>query len=237
MRRVLRLAAHPASTPLIAQVILCQFLKSGLTTLAAAIVLAGCSLPGARPQAISHYVLEAPAAAVDFNTSHTTRPVLLVRDAEPGGFSQNLSLIYSRAPGTRALYQYANWVETPPKRLQTLLRERLLASGLYAGVAALGAGVQGDYQLNFRLLDFYHDAARTPGVAHVKLEAELIQRASARLIGQQVFVAEVPLAEQNAAAAAAGLGQASGQALDSLVVWLARVQPIQPIAVDTAQAR
>jgi len=36
----------------------------------------------------------------------------------------------------------------------------------------------------------------------------------------------VPLARQDAAAAASGLGQASGQVLDALIGWLARVQPV-----------
>ena len=173
-------------------------------------------------------MLEVPAAAAPAIASPAklARPVLLLREAEPGGFSQSLRLVYSRAPGTQAQYQYARWNEAPPKRLHTLLRQRLLASGLYAGVLPLGAGVQGDYQLNFRLLDFFHAAAQTPGSAHVALEAELVQRSSARLIGQQVFVADVPVASQTAAAAASGLGLASGQVLDAVVAWLARIQPV-----------
>jgi ABC-type uncharacterized transport system auxiliary subunit len=195
---------------------------------AATFGLAGCSLPGARTQAVSHYVLEAPTVAAPALAppAKATGPVLLLRDAEPGGLSQSLRLIYSRTPGTQAQYQYARWNEAPPKRLHTLLRQRLLASGLYAGVVPLGAGVQGDYQLNIRLLDFFHNAAHTPGSAHVALEAELVQRATARLIGQQLFVADVALASQDAAAAAAGLSQASGQVLDAVVVWLTRVQPL-----------
>lgn len=200
-------------------------MKPGFAYLAVALLMAGCSLPGARTQPISHYVLEVPPPAVT-TTLPASRQTLLLREAEPGGFSQSLRLVYSRAPGTQAQYQYARWNEAPPKRLATLLRQRLLASGLYAGVSPLGAGVQGDYQLNFRLLDFSHNAVQTPGNAHVVLEAELVQRSTARLLGQQQFVADVPLARQDAAAAAAGLGQASGQVLDAVIAWLARVQPV-----------
>jgi cholesterol transport system auxiliary component len=196
--------------------------------LAVLLSLTGCSLPGARTQPIVHYVLEVPAASAPVNVlpAAMARPVLLLREAEPGGLSQSLRLIYSRAPGTQAQYQYARWNEPPPKRLHTLLRQRLLASGLYAGVLPLGAGVQGDYQLNFRLLDFFHNAVQTPGSAHVALEVELLRRSTARLVGQQVFVVDVPLTGQDAAAAAAGLGQASGQVLDAVIAWLARVQPV-----------
>jgi ABC-type uncharacterized transport system auxiliary subunit len=217
-------------------------IKSVIAGFFALILLVGCSLPGARPQAISHYVLEVPevkptsatATTATATTAHANQPVLLLREAESSGFTQTTRLIFSRTPGTRALYQYAHWVEPPSKRLHTLIRERLLASGLYSGVAPLGAGIQGDYQLNFRLLDFFHNAAQTPGLAQIKLEAELVQRGSARLISQRVFVAELPIARQDAAAAVAGLGQASGQVLDAMVEWLAKVQPD---AVDLTQAR
>lgn len=200
------------------------------------LVLSACSLPGARRQAISYYVLE-PALASASSTAlpaGTIKPVLLVRDAEPDAFTQNLGLVYSRSPGTQAHYQYAFWTEVPAKRLSLLLRQRLSSSGLYAGVVPLGAGVQGNYQLNFRLLEFFHDAAQSPGTARVKLEVDLIERARARLIAQQTFAARVELPSQDAAAAAAGLGQASAQVLEAVVVWLAGVQPY---AVDSTLAR
>jgi ABC-type uncharacterized transport system auxiliary subunit len=202
--------------------------KFGWVCLAAAFALSACSLPGARTQPLSHYVLEVPAATAPARAmpANGIRPVLLLRDAEPGGQAQSLRLSYCRTPGTLAQYQYARWVEAPPKRLHTLLRQRLLASGLYAGVVPLGDGVQGDYQLNFRLLDFFHDATKSPGRAHVALEVELVQRSSARLVGQQLFVADVTLSGENAAAAATALGQASGQVLDTVIAWLARVQPL-----------
>lgn len=195
--------------------------------------LVGCSLPGAREQAIRYFVLETPDVA-RVAASDASRPVLLLRDAEAGVFVQSLRLIYSRAPGTQAYYQYAFWTEPPPKRLQTLLRQRLLASGLYGGVTPLGAGVQGDFQLNFRLLDFFHNAAMTPGQAEVRLEAELIERGSGRLLAQRTFAAQAILPSQDAAAAAAGLGRASGEVMDAIVAWL---NAVQPKSVPAAQAR
>lgn len=207
------------------------------------LALAGCSLPGAREQAIRYFVLQTPDVA-PVTASDASRPVLLLRDAEAGVFVQSLRLIYSRVPGTQAYYQYAFWTEPPPKRLQMLLRQRLLASGLYGGVVPLGAGVQGDYQLNFRLLDFYHNVATTPGQSIVKLEADLVERGSGRLLAQRTFAAQAVLPSQDAAAAAAGLGRASGEVIEAMMVWLSEVQPsavqpnaVQPKSVPAAQAR
>ncbi len=211
-------------------------LRHACTLVCLVTAIAGCSLPGSRKQAISYFVLETPAAASQSVAppAHAARPVLLLRDAEPGGFAESLHLTYSRTPGTQAHYQYAYWNEAPRKRLQVLLRQRLLASDLYAGVVPLGAGVVGDYQLNFRLIDFFHDATQTPGLARIKLDVELVERSSARLVAQQVFVGQAQLDSQTAAAAAAGLGLASGQVFDALVAWLARVQPFP---VGAVQAR
>jgi cholesterol transport system auxiliary component len=198
-----------------------------LVCLSALLGLSACSLPGARTQPIQYFVLEAPAPVMPAAVvkAERTLPVLLLRDAEASVFTQNPRLIYSRSPGTRAYYQYALWTESPPKRLHTLLRQRLLASGLYAGVVPLGAGVQGDYQLNFRLLEFFHDAAPTPGLARVRLDAELVERGSARLIAQQDVCRRRAAGESGCRAAAVGLGQASSQTLDAMLAWLARVQP------------
>lgn len=202
-----------------------RFLLVAMFCLAGLIGLSACTLPGARTQPIRYFVLEVPPMTTSPTVANAARPVLLLREAEPGGFGQNLHLIYSRAPGTQAQYQYALWNEAPPKKLHTLLRERLLASGLYAGVVPLGSGVQGDYQLNVRLHEFFHNATQMPGSARVRLEVELIQRSSARLLAQQMFVAEAALSSADATGAAAALGQASGKALDAVIAWLQQVQP------------
>lgn len=120
-----------------------------------------------------------------------------------------------------------------------MLRQRSPASGLYGGVVPSGAGVQGDYQLNFRLLDFFHNAATTPGQAEVKLEADLVERGSGRLLAQRTFAAQTILPSQDAAAAAAGLGRASGEVIEAMMVWLNAVEPnaVQPKSVPAAQAR
>lgn len=209
-----------------------------ISSLLLLLAVAGCSLPGARTQPISYHVLRAPestsVASGQAIPADTRRPLLLLREPEASVFAQNPRLVYSRAAGTRAYYQYALWTEAPPRQLQNLLRQRLLNSGLYAGVVPLASGVRGDFQLNFRLLDFFHDATTTPGLARIRLEAELIERGGARLIAQRAFAAQAPLAREDAASAAVALGQASDLALDQLVVWLSAMQPS---AVDVAQAR
>ncbi len=190
----------------------------------------GCTmLPAGRPHPISHFVLSMPPVApVQPASAAPRQPVaaLLVRETETPGVFQSVRLVYSRAPGALSYYQYARWSEMPARSLNTLLRQRLNVSGLYGAAVPLGAGVQADYQLNTRLQSFFHDVTQPPGVARVTLEAELVSRHDARLIARQVFQTEATVASQDATGAATGLGQASGRALDELVAWLVRVQPM-----------
>jgi cholesterol transport system auxiliary component len=137
-------------------------------------------------------------------------------------FYQDARLAFSRAPGTRGQYQYAQWSEPVPRRLAWMLRQRLEAAGVFRHVAPLGSGVLGDYQLNTRLIDFYHDASQSPGVALTVLEAELVRRRNGELVDRRIFVAQEPVVSYDAAGAADALGRGANRVMDELAVWLGR---------------
>ena len=147
-------------------------------------LLAGCSMlpaTGQRP-ASSHYVLALPSVDSAPVAPRADAPVLLLRDTETPGVFQSVRLVYSRVPGVLNHYQFARWSEAPANALNTLLRQRLNAAGLYSAVVPMGAGVVADFQLNTRLQSFYHDATTAPGMGRLTLEAELVNRHDARLI-------------------------------------------------------
>lgn len=184
-------------------------------------LLAGCSLPGKPKESSTYFVLNDPGP---IQRSAATHPgVLLIREMDASVFYQDTRLTYSRAATTRGHYQYAFWSEPPARRLSWMLRQRLEAAGVFATVVPLGAGVLGDYQLNTRLIDFYHDAASAPGTALLLLDAELVRRDTAGLVAHRVFVAQVPVQRYDAEGAADGLGRAANQVIDEMVVWLDRL--------------
>ncbi|TCJ14711.1 hypothetical protein EZJ19_09000 [Parasulfuritortus cantonensis] len=192
-----------------------------LFCLLALLALAGCSaLPGPA-QPVTYYVLNDPGPV---QPAQAPLPgVLLLREMDVPAFYQEARLAYSRTPGTRGHYEFAYWVEPPAKRLTWLLRQRLEASGAFAGVAPLAGGIVGDYQLNTRLIDFYHDAATPPGNVLLLIEAELVRRDKGSLLGRRIFVAQVPVARYDAAGAAAAMDLATTQVLEDIVAWLAKV--------------
>ena len=184
------------------------------------LALAGCSLPGKPRQAVSYYVLTDPGPVATSSSTHAA--TLLLREMEAPPFYQDTRLAFSRSPGTRGQYQFAQWSEPVPGRLGWMLRQRLETAGVYRQVAPLGSGVLGDFQLNTRLIDFYHDVSQAPGMALTMLEAELVRRADGTLVDRRIFVAQVPVASHDAAGAADALGRGANSVMDDLIAWLAR---------------
>jgi len=183
--------------------------------------LSGCGMSGPR-QAATWYVLEDLGKPL---ASPGTKPAwpgtLLVRETDAPIFYQGSAMAYSRAAGTRGHYQYARQAELPAPRIAQLLRQRLEQSGLFSAVAPLGSGVEGGYQLNTRLLDFYHDAAQAPGEVKLVLEAELVRRGDAHLLARTRIETRAPAPSHDARGAAQGANVALTQALDRLTEWLA----------------
>lgn len=184
------------------------------------VFLGACGLTGPR-HATTWYVLEDQGKAVAAPVP-VWNETLLMRETDAPTFYQSGALAYSRAGGTRGYYQYARQSEWPAPRITQLLRQRLERAALFPAVAPLGVGVAGGYQLNTRLLDFYHDAAQAPGEVILVLEAELIRRADARLIARTRVETRAPASSHDAAGAARAANLALTQALDRLTDWLAR---------------
>lgn len=193
--------------------------RLGLLLLAA--LLAGCLRMPGPGQAVTYYVLSDPGPLVKSPHSHSG--TLLLREMDAPALYQVPSPVYSREAGTRAHYQFARWSEPPAKRLTWLMRQRLDAAGVFAVVSPLGGGVRGDYQLNTRLVDFYHDAASPPGVVLLVLEAELLRRSDARLLERRLFVAQQAVSSNDAAGATEAMGRAANRVIDDLTLWLAQV--------------
>lgn len=186
-----------------------------------ALVLAGCgSLPGPG-QPVTHYVLNNPGPVE--HVGHTHPGVLLLREMDASAFYQSPGLAFSRQPGTRSHYQFAQWAELPAKRLTWLLRQRLETAGVYTTVAPLASGVIGDYQLNTRLIDFYHDASSPPGTVFLLVEADLVRRSKGELVARQMFVAQKPVSTFDAAGAAEAMNRATNEVIDEIAVWLTGV--------------
>lgn len=186
-----------------------------------AVLLAGCVTVevGNQTQLQSQYQLvdtKSPTAA----TARRIGRELLISPLPGNSLDDSFALTYSRAPQQRAAYQFATWTDRPSTRMAELLVQRLAASGGFSSVSLSGRGVGGELQLNLLVNDFYHDASSSPGTARVDVSAELVDRASRKLIARSRFTATSPLEQGNAPSAVQALSRATSDVLDQLVRWI-----------------
>jgi cholesterol transport system auxiliary component len=191
----------------------------GLAGVAVLLMLSACMT--VREQPAVYYVLRdgasppaSPARAPGASLG------LLVAPTEVESFYDTVSIAFSRAPGTRGYYQYAFWTERPGQAFARLLAARLEAAGAFSSVALSTSGVDGDLVLNTTLTELYHDAAGVPGMARVRVTAELVDRRSRRLLARRTFDQTAPAASHDAPGAVAGFQQAIAALLDDLSRWV-----------------
>ena len=186
--------------------------------------LAGCMSFG--PQAPQrYYVLDAPAAGSTAARSAPRPSTLLVAPATAATFYETQDIVYSRAPGARAYYQYHSWTERPSRRVTELVVARLERAGQFKSVVPALSGVRGDLVLNLHLAELYHDAADTPGSARVVLAVELIDPARRTLLARRTFEQSAPAASYDAPGAVRGFNHAVAAILDDVAAWVDGAAP------------
>jgi cholesterol transport system auxiliary component len=169
----------------------------------AAVLIGGCGfqiLQGPR-EPERYFILEAPAGV-------KAKTALELEPTSAATFYDTQDMVYSRAPGTRAYYQYNHWTERPPRAIQAQLASRFEEPSNGKGLL-----------LRTRVDEIYHDAAKRPGTARITLSAQLVD-ASGTVLAQRAFTASAPAASYDAAGATRGFDQALGMLLDDIVHWV-----------------
>jgi cholesterol transport system auxiliary component len=189
--------------------------------LAACAAVCGCaSLFGGDTAPTTFFVWQDPGRSAP--ATQILPRTLLVAPTATATFYDTQRIVFAQDAGTRAFYQLAAWTERPGKRFDALLLERLLARNAFAGIAATTSGTRGDLVLSASILDIYHDNARQPGVARIRITVELADRGGRAPLARRTLEQEAPLATENAAAAVAAFDVALGRVLDELAPWVER---------------
>lgn len=180
--------------------------------LASILVLSGCvSAPSVPP--MQYYVLGDGYEAGAVRPASQRNIVLLINPTSVSTFYDTQRLVFSRAEGQRAYYQFAAWTERPGRAFAELLSRRLDAP-------LTTSGVRGDLTLHTRLEELYHDARAGPGSARVSVSAQLVD-ARGRLVADQRFTAIAPAGSADAASAVDAANRAISEVLDELAAWAA----------------
>ena len=186
---------------------------------AAAALLAGCMSLGKVPPREYYVLNDLRTAAVSMRGVQNDR-ALLISETSVSPFYDSQSLVFSRAPGQRAYYQFAAWTERPGSRLTELLIHRLYARGSFRSVAATTAGAKGDLVLNTRLEELYHDASASEGSVRIEMSTVLVDRAQRAIVAQHRFAQSAPTGGDTAAAAVVAFDRAVTALLDEESAWV-----------------
>ena len=187
-----------------------------------ALFVAGC-FSGGTHEAQRYYVLEVPAGKTV--AERAARPATLyVAPTSTAAFYDTQDIVFSRAPGTRAYYQFNGWTEPPGSSIHAALLARLERSGAFREVAVPRGGASG-LVLRTHLEEIYHDAGAAPGSVRVALSAELADATRNGFVARRSFSRSAPAPSYDAQGAAKALGEALGALLDELVAWVDETAP------------
>jgi ABC-type uncharacterized transport system auxiliary subunit len=189
--------------------------------LAAVLLVVACASAGSK-QGVRYFVFEAPGTPPVPATAKVDATLLVVpTTAAP--FYDTREIVFSRAAGTRGIYQFSRWTEPPGSGLAAMLVARLEQTGAFRTAILATGGVKGSLVLRTHLVEIYHDATTSPGVARVTLTAELSDPARGLLLGRRAFAAAAAATAYDADGAVQGAREAVGTLLDDVATWVTGV--------------
>lgn len=198
---------------------------------AIATALPACSI---LPERTAHtfYRLDDGNAQRQLKSEARDRPLpftLLVAPISSNAVGNAYGMLYSRAAGERAYYQYNEWTDRPTLRVAQLLLDRLDARHGFAAVVQLGSGVAGDLVANLVVDDLVHDlSGGGAGVGRITVQVDLVDRRARRLLGRRTFIEASAASTANAAGGAAAMNRAATAFLDAASTWIESVAADAP---------
>jgi ABC-type uncharacterized transport system auxiliary subunit len=192
----------------------------GLLLVPIAAAMGGCTGRGAG-ESPTWWELEVPSSPVRADADPARSGLsLVVEGASAGSLYDGTALLFSRQPGMRSPYQYANWVERPPNRIARLAQRGLLARGGFRDVSAAESGIRPDLLLTLTVEGFQYNLALQPSVFEVVLSVSLMDWRSRRPVASARFSAGEPAPGIGLSAVVTAAGRATARVLDDLAPWV-----------------
>ena len=193
----------------------------------ASIFLAGCggsSLIGPSQEPLQIYVLKPQLQKLEGVPAATWQLTVSPPDAAQSLQTTRIALQRGQ---TMDFYANAQWTDSVPQLLQSLLVEAFEASGSIKGVAPESAGVRGDLVLETEIRSFqanYEDQAGAPEVV-VTIVARLLTAGSREVVGTLVSSHEAQAAQNTLPSVIQAYDEATGQTLEEIVGWALKAAP------------
>lgn len=183
-----------------------------LAALACAMFVAGCG--AARP--VHYYTLEQPPAAQPA-TSKAHAVSLLVARLRATRLLEDDRIVYGTSPVEMGVYSEHRWAEPPPEMIETMLIERLRATGQYESVQRLSGAARGNYVVRGRLIALKELDLPSGIVARFAMELDLFQPKTGTVVWSQTYQHDEPVQKKTVEAVVEALQQNVEAGLGQLV--------------------
>ncbi len=198
--------------------------------LAASLVLLGCTgniLPGALTEPTKLYVLTPKSTFAPDLPKVDWQLTVDVPIAEAGLNTTRIALRHS--PVTLEYYERANWVDTAPIMVQTLLVESFENSGRIVGVGRQSIAIRSDFALITDLREFQaeYDRGVVPE-ARVRLTAKLIRMPERVIVGVTTIERRQKAAASDLESVVEAFDMALGKTMKRIVEWTLKAPKRQP---------
>jgi cholesterol transport system auxiliary component len=152
---------------------------------------AGC----AAPKPVRFYTMEVPPLRETPATK--AFPVsLMVGRLHASRLLQDDRIVYGTSPVEMGVYNLHRWAQPPPGMIETMLVEKLRASGQYESVQRLAGAARGDYVVRGRLISLKEMDLPSGIVARFGLELELFQPKTGTVVWTQTYEHDEPVAKK-----------------------------------------
>ena len=126
-------------------------------------------------------------------------------------------------------YARANWIDTAPQMIQTLLVESFENSGKIVGVGRQSVTLRADYSLLTDLREFQAEyLGAGPPRVRVRLNAKMVKMPQRTILATETFEFLEPAASSDLQAVVSAFDVALGKTLKRIVEWSLKSVPPEP---------
>lgn len=194
---------------------------------ALAVLLNACTgniLPGAGNDPPSLYVLTPKTTFADNLPKVDWQLTIPLPIADAALNTARITL--RQNPISLEYYARANWVDTAPQMIQTLLVESFENSGKIVGVGRQSVTLRADYSLLTDLREFQAEYIGSgPPRVRVRLNAKLVKMPQRTILATETFEYLEPAASSDLEAVVSAFDVALGKTLKRIVEWSLKAVP------------
>jgi len=193
----------------------------GSALAAAAALLTRCTLPGSGEP--SQLYKATPKTTFDPTLPSVDWQLVVDRPVASAGLnSQKIAL--QRTPVTLDYFAHANWTDTAPEMIQSLLIESFESTGKIKAVSRESTQLRPDYALQSELRDFQaeYDAAGRPPLVRVRINAKLVRMPDRVIIANDTVERTARAEGNDMENIVLAFDQALGDVMKRIVEWALR---------------